>query len=136
MEHSEKERGPLLTRRQLIDRIRTSLGGRAAEIVYYGEEDGLSTGASGDLQQATRTAAAMLCSYGMDEEFGLAAADPAQSLKDPAFRARVNTILSREMSASLEIIRQNRDRLDRLVTALLSKNRLTAPEIEEQLDLR
>ena len=133
MEHSEKEMGPLSTRRQLIDRIRTSLGGRAAEIVYYGEEEGISTGASGDLRQATQTAAAMLCSYGMDEEFGLVAMDPGEAMKDPAFRARVGALLNREMQTTVELIRKNRSRMDRLVRALLRKNKLTAQEIEEQL---
>ncbi|MDO5476686.1 MAG: AAA family ATPase [Eubacteriales bacterium] len=133
MEHSEKDMAPLSTRKQLIDRIRTSLGGRAAELVYYGEEEGLSTGVSGDLQQATRTAAAMLCAYGMDPEYGLVAMDPGEAMKDPAFRTRVRDLLDREMRACEDLIRENRTRIDRLVTALLSRNKLTAQEIEEIL---
>jgi len=135
MEHSEKDMAPLSTRKQLIDRIRTSLGGRAAELVYYGEEEGLSTGASGDLQQATRTAAAMLCGYGMDPEFGLVVMDPGEAMKDPAFRTRVRDLLDREMRACVDLIRDNRPRMDRLVTALLNKNKLNAQEIEEALNL-
>ena len=48
MKHSDTDIGPLQTKEDLISRIRTSLGGRAAEIVYYGEKDGVSTGASGE----------------------------------------------------------------------------------------
>ena len=65
MEHSAKDMAPLSTKEELLNRIRTSLGGRAAEIAYYGEKDGISTGASGDLESATRIARAMICNYGM-----------------------------------------------------------------------
>ena len=133
MEHSAKEMGPLSTKEELIHRIRTSLGGRAAEIAYYGEKDGVSTGASGDLEQATRLAAAMLCSYGMDEKFGLAAVDQRAALNDPAVRRRVNEILDEEMKYTIEIIRENKPRIDRMVASLMKKNKLTGEEIERLL---
>ena len=133
MEHSAKDMGSLSTKEELIHRIRTSLGGRAAEIAYYGEKDGVSTGASGDLEQATRIAAAMLCSYGMDEEFGLAAMEPGEAIKDPAFRKRVNEILGAEMRATVQIIQENKPRIDRMVDALMKKNKLTGAEMEELL---
>ena len=133
MEHSAKDMGPLSTKEDLIHRIRTSLGGRASEIAYYGEKDGVSTGASGDLEQATRIAAAMLCSYGMDEEFGLAAMEPGEAMKDPAFRKRVNEILGAEMRATVQIIQENKPRIDRMVDALMKKNKLTGAEMEELL---
>ncbi len=133
MEHSAKEMGPLSTKEELINRIRTSLGGRAAEIAYYGEKDGVSTGASGDLEQATRVAAAMISVYGMDDDFGLAYMDPKEAMRDPAFRKKVNEILGREMRATIEIIQKNRARIDRMVAELLKKNKLTGDEIEELL---
>lgn len=133
MEHSAKEMGPLSTKEELIHRIRTSLGGRAAEIAYYGEADGVSTGASGDLEQATRVAAAMLCAYGMDEEFGLAAMDPRTAMNDPAVRRRVNGILREEMGWTVEIILKNKPRIDRLVEALMRRNKLTGEEIDRLL---
>ncbi len=133
MEHSNKDMGPLSTREELIARIRTSLGGRAAEIAYYGTEEGISTGASGDLEQATRTAAAMLCAYGMDSDFGLAAMDLRDALKDHDTREKINEILRREMKNTVEIIRQNKHRIDRMVNALMKKNKLTGTEIEELL---
>ncbi|SEP66680.1 ATP-dependent metalloprotease FtsH [Lachnospiraceae bacterium NE2001] len=133
MEHSAKEMGPLSTKEELISRIRTSLGGRAAEIVYYGEKDGVSTGASGDLEQATRLAVTMICTYGMDEEFGLAYMDAGDAMKDPSLRKRVNELLSAEMRATIDIISQNKERIDRMVSELLKKNKLTGAEMEELL---
>ena len=133
MEHSSKEMGPLSTKEEMINRIRTSLGGRASEIAYYGEKEGVSTGASGDLEQATRLAAAMICSYGMDEEFGLIAMDPKEAMKDPEFRKRVNEILGREMRATISLIKSNKKRIDRLVNALMKYNKLTGEEIEKYL---
>ena len=133
MEHSAKDMGPLSTREEMLGRIRTSLGGRAAEIAYYGEEEGVSTGASGDLEQATRVAAAMLCAYGMDGEFGLAAMDLREALKDPDVRKRVNGILAREMHNTVAIIRANKPRIDRLVDELMKKNKLTGAEMEALL---
>ena len=133
MEHSAKDMGPLSTKEELLNRIRTSLGGRAAEIAYYGEKDGVSTGASGDLEQATRTAMAMICSYGMDESFGLAAMDQRAAQNDPEVKKRVNEILGEEMRNTVEIIKNNKPRIDRLVDALMKKNKLTGEEMEELL---
>ena len=133
MEHSAKEMGPLSTKEELIHRIRTSLGGRAAELAYYGENDGVSTGASGDLEQATRVATAMLCAYGMDETFGLAAIDRNMAMNDSAVRQRVNEILREEMAYTIKIIQENKPRIDCMVEALMLKNKLTGEEIEQLL---
>ncbi|MBR6825033.1 MAG: AAA family ATPase, partial [Oscillospiraceae bacterium] len=75
MQHADREGKAIYTREELLARIRTSLGGRGAEIVYYGLEDGISTGASGDLASATDLARRLLCNYGMDDAFGLAVVD-------------------------------------------------------------
>ena len=134
MEHSAKDMGPLSTKEELINRIRTSLGGRAAEIVYYGDKDGISTGAAGDLEQATKVAAAMLCSYGMDDEFGLAVMNEREAMSDPIFRKRVNELLAAEMKATIDVISKNRHRIDRMVSELMKKNKLTGEEMEELLN--
>jgi len=132
MEHSAAEMGPLSTQDELINRIRTSLGGRAAEIVYYGERDGISTGASGDLEQATRIAMAMICSYGMDSEFGLGVLGN-EAARDPAVRERVNALLRQEMEETIRLIRENRHRIDRMVDELMRKNKLSGTEMEQLL---
>ncbi|MDO4177190.1 MAG: hypothetical protein Q4D99_06960, partial [Bacillota bacterium] len=110
-------------------RIRTALGGRAAELVYYGEEEGLSTGAGGDLRSATRIATAMIQSYGMDSDYGLfvGETDPANNSE---VREKIRSILASELDKAKESITANQSRMDRLVSQLLKKNKLTANEIE------
>lgn len=136
MEHSDAETSPLQTKEALISRIRTSLGGRAAEIVYYGKKDGISTGASGDLESATRVARAMICNYGMDEEFGMAVMSQEEAARGPLaakVSERVSKIIKEEMLSTVEIIQKNKERLDRLVKALLEKNKLSKEEMENLL---
>jgi len=136
MEHDQSENSPLSTKEELIGRIRTALGGRAAELVYYGEKDGVSTGASGDLESATRIARAMICSYGMDEEIGYASLGEREATQGPLaekITGRVSEILREELAESVSIIEKNRTRLDRLVAALLEKNRLDKAEMEALL---
>ena len=133
MEHSSQEMNPLSTKEELLNRIRTSLGGRAAEIVYYGEKNGVSTGASGDLESATRIAQAMICSYGMDNHFGLAVMNQQQALQSEMVQRRVNEILSEEFNKTVETIQANRAKIDRLVDELMKKNKLTGEEMEDLL---
>lgn len=130
MQHADNEGKGIYTRDELLARIRTSLGGRAAEIVCYGETDGISTGASGDLASATSIAMRIVCSYGMDEDFGLAVFDAAPT---PEVRAAVNAILHTQMSEAIRLISENRAKLDALVDALMSKSSLTAAAIERIL---
>lgn len=132
MEHAAEENGPLMTKRELLNRIRTALGGRAAELVYYGQDEGLSTGASGDLRSATRIVTAMIRSYGMDGDYGLYAGE-ADSENTAEIRRKANVILSQELDKAVDAIRANHARMDRLVMELLKKNKLTATEIEECL---
>lgn len=137
MEHDSDENSPLKTRQELLYNIRTALGGRASEIAYYGEEEGISTGASGDLEQATRIARAMICSYGMDDEFGLAALSQEEATRGPLsseVSRRTNHILRREMEHTIAEIKNAKPRIDKLVDALLEKNRLDKWEIEELLN--
>lgn len=134
-EYSEEQRNsPLFTRSQLIDRIRVALGGRAAEIMYYGDTDGISTGPSGDLESATNTALSMLTYYGMDKQFGLATLSHDAAIKDAEVRRRVNEILDEEMANSIRILTENKDLADALADELMKKNRLTGSEISELLE--
>ena len=136
MEHDVAEDSPLKTKEELIGRIRTALGGRAAELVYYGEEDGVSTGASGDLESATQIARAMICSYGMDDEIGLASLSERAATQGPLaekITARISAIIRKELDASVKLIDMGRPYMDGLVTALLDKNRLDKAEMEALL---
>lgn len=123
---------PEYTKEDLEGRIRVALGGRAAEIVYYGETEGVTTGASSDLRSATITAANMLCSYGMDDEYGLCAMSIPKDYS-PEMRKRINEILNRELQKTIDLIKENRDRMDKLVSLLLKKNKLSSEEIKHCL---
>jgi ATP-dependent metalloprotease FtsH len=136
MEHAGDENSPLKTKEDLLARIRTALGGRASEVVYYGEKDGISSGASGDLQSATRIARAMICNYGMDEEIGLASLSEEEAVKGPLagkITERISGIIRKELSRTIEMIREGKPFIDKLVDKLLEKNKLTKEEMEELL---
>ena len=132
MQHADNEGKAIFTKNEMLARIRTSLAGRAAEIVYYGEEDGVSTGASGDLINATHIAESMVCRTGMDRSFGLAVLTPENM---PYYysevRTRVNSILQNEYEKAIRIIENNRAAIDALCEALFEKNHLVQNEIDE-----
>ncbi|MCR5305168.1 MAG: AAA family ATPase [Oscillospiraceae bacterium] len=132
MQHDDHEDRPISTRENLLARIRTALGGRAAELCYYGSEDGVSTGASGDLETATRVAQSMLCYYGMTDEFGLAVVEPDRQSGNalaPAVHDAVNRILTEQMDQAVTLIRENKEAVDALVDALIKHDHLTGDEI-------
>lgn len=131
MQHAEQEGKAIYTKDELLARIRTSLGGRAAEIAYYGEHDGISSGASGDLASATNIARQIVCTYGMDDEFGLAVVNAAQMSGE--VRASVNRILKEQMNEAVRHISENEDKIDSLVEELMEKNHLSSAEIERAI---
>ena len=133
MQHADNENKGVYTRDDLLARIRTSLGGRAAELVCYGDKDGLTTGASGDLHTATHLAREMICTYGMEDAFGLGVISAAEMNGELAAKVRegVNEVLERELAAAKTCIAENRRVLDALVEALLSKTHLKSNELED-----
>ena len=132
MLHDGNEGKMIYTKEELLARIRTSLGGRAAEVVYYGDKGGISTGASGDLASATNLAKHIICTYGMDEKFGLAVIDGLEAKGEIAREVReaVNKILDDEMKNAVNLISDNKASIDALVERLLSDNHLTGDEIK------
>ncbi len=121
-------------KKELLGMVQTALAGRAAELEYYGEDRGLTTGASSDLRNATSRVEAMVCALGMDEVIGLAYIDRNQLVSSPYYsvvRERVNAILVEQMKITREIISANRGAIDALVEALLEKNHLKGNEIDE-----
>ena len=136
MQHGDNENKGTYTKKDLINRIRVSLAGRAAEIVYYGPEDGITTGASSDLENATRVAQAMICSYGMDDPFGISVIGQEAALNgelSSEVRAKVNSLLSEEMKKVIEIITQNKKAIDALVDTLMQNSYMTGDDIERTL---
>ena len=123
--------------------IRTSLGGRAAEIVKYGPEKGLSTGPWGDFEKASDEARKMVCIFGMDEDFGPLSVGDIFAYKEaktgPTYE-RINEtarkILKSEMANTIELLKANRQHLDAVAKALLEKNTLYRKDLEEILPKR
>ena len=102
--------------------------------MYYGDEDGLSTGAGGDLINATKTAESIVCRYGMDgEDVAYINVNAMDGAVAQGVRERVNSILKAEMANAVKAISANRAAVDALVQALMDKNHLKENEIDEIL---
>ena len=122
----------LLTRTELLERIRGLLGGRAAEDVVFGE---VSTGAQNDLERATALARQMVAMYGMNDRVGLASCAQRQPtfLNGPDTQIQrdcseatareideeVRKLLNRSYDEAKEMLLQRRSDLDRLAGELL-----------------
>lgn len=126
---SSSNGGGILTKSQLLESVRVSLAGRAAEIVVYGEKDGVSVGAASDLREATKTAFKMITEYGMVSEYGLMS-NP-QECDTKLASELCNKILNEEMNNTISIIKDHKDVIDHLVDALMQKNHLMGNEIEQ-----
>ena len=137
MQHSDAERTPSYTREDLLWRIRTSLAGRASEIVFYGEEKGINTGVSSDLQNATNLALQMICRYGMGESAALSI-DIDKVLGTPygeKLLAKAEEMIKEEMQKTIGLVTEGRDRIENLSNVLLEKNQLIGEEIREALSI-
>ena len=96
--------------------------------------DSLTTGASSDLKTATAIAKNMICSYGMDENIGLAVVQENEienSFMSQKVREAVNKVLSDELSKAKKILSDNRAALDKIVEVLLKENHLSSNMIDE-----
>ena len=133
MQHANSEDKQIYTRTELLGKIRTALGGRAAEMVYYGTEEGVSTGASGDLYSATATAERMICSYGMEQDVGMSYIDAGalSGAMGQDVRERVNAMLAEQLDIAVRAIEANKAALDAMVDALMVKNHLKEKEIDD-----
>lgn len=105
------------TKERLLQRICTSMGGRAAEMEFgYG----LTPGASGDLRTATKIATCMVCEFGMyEDEIGLMVLSEEEYKTDEKARALVNKILQEQLAQARQIIRENKEVVIRLKEAVL-----------------
>ena len=133
MLHGDNENRGSYTKKMLLNRIRTALGGRAAELVFYGDEKGLTTGASSDLKTATAIAKSIVCDYGMDDEIGLAVVlenELSDGLLAQKIRKSINNILREELEEAKDILFANRIAIEKIVESLLQKNHLGAKDIE------
>ncbi|MBQ9858655.1 MAG: hypothetical protein IJO77_06605, partial [Oscillospiraceae bacterium] len=82
---------------------------------------------------ATRTAQHIICTYGMDEAFGLAVIDPQTARTgelSAEVRAAVNKMLEAEMKQAIDLITENKTVIDALIAELMKKNHLSGKEID------
>ena len=134
----------LMTREEMENKIATLTGGRAAEEVKFGS---VTTGASNDIEQATKLARAMLTRYGMSEDFDMVALETvtnqylggdtslACSAETQAkIDAKVVDLVRREHQKALDILKTDRDKLDELAKFLYEKETITGEEFMEILN--
>ena len=132
MQHANKEKHKNQTKEDLLARIRTSLAGRASEIVNFGEKEGINTGVSSDLQNATNIAMYMISRLGMMEN-QLVSIDAQHLLNSPMgekFLAQVNQLLNEQMEETLRLVREGNKKINKLAEILLEKNQVVGAEIE------
>ena len=143
MQVDEDERA-LMSKQEALNKIATLTGGRAAEELVF---HSVTTGASNDIEQATRIARAMVTRFGMSERFGMVA---LESLTNQYLGGDTSLVCSSETAAQvdrevIEIVRQahqraceilshNLDALHRLASYLLEKETITGEEFMRELN--
>ena len=135
VENAADEEAYLVTKREMEDQIRIAMGGRAAEILCYGEDEGLSTGSSSDLRKASQYALSMVGHYGMGAQNGqlVLPQDSGRPEINTQIQDEARQILGKQLDLGIKLLDENKGKLDRLVSSLLEKNRLTKDELEEIL---
>ena len=128
----------LMSKEEIENKIATFTGGRAAEEVIFGS---VTTGASNDIEQATRLARAMITRYGMNEDFDMVALETVtnQYLGGDASLAcsaetqaeidhKVVELVKQQHQKALQILIENRAKLDELAHFLYDKETITGEE--------
>ena len=140
VEQSDKN---LLTKEELEDKIATLTGGRAAEEEVFGQ---ITTGASNDIEQATKLARAMITRYGMNDEFDMVAFETVNNQylggdtalacsaeTQQAIDQKVVALVKQQHAKARKILADNRQALDRLARHLYEKETITGEEFMELL---
>jgi ATP-dependent Zn protease len=119
------------TKDELLDRIKISLGSRAAEELFLNIQ---MSGVTGDLQSATGLAAMMVGAYGMDESFFSYLTFGMQGLNAGDIKPRIEGILQEQYRQVKQLIDQNREAVIAIAEALILRNELTDIDVKEILD--
>jgi cell division protease FtsH len=142
MQMPEEERY-LLTKSELLAQITTLLSGRAAEEIVFGEA---STGASNDIERATRMARSMVTQYGMSDRFGMMGLESVQSqyldgrnvptcseATGAAIDEEVRAIIAGCHKSARELLAANREALDRIAGYLVDKETISGETFMKML---
>ena len=135
----------LMSKAEILNKIATLTAGRAAEEIVFGEENA-TTGASNDIETATKLARAMITRYGMSDEFGMVALESVRNqylggdtsllcADDTSSRidALVFDVVKKAHDKAAKILNENRELLDELASYLLEKETITGDEFMEIL---
>ena len=134
----------LMNKEELENKIATLTGGRAAEEVVFGS---ITTGASNDIEQATKLARAMLTRYGMSKDFDMVALETVNNQYlggdtslacSPDTQAKIDALVidlvTRQHEKAIGILKENRAKLDELADFLYSRETITGEEFMEILN--
>ena len=133
----------LMTKEEIENKIATFTGGRAAEEVVFGQ---ITTGASNDIEQATKLARAMITRYGMSEKFDMVAMETVQNQYlggDSSLTCSADTqkeidqkvveLVKTQHEKARKLLEDNRAKLDQLASFLYEKETITGEEFMEIL---
>ena len=128
----------LMNKEELENKIATLTGGRAAEEVAFGS---VTTGASNDIEQATKLARAMITRYGMSDDFDMVAMETVQNQYlggDTSLACSAETqakidekvvdLVKKQHEKAVQILTENREKLDELAEHLYEKETITGEE--------
>lgn len=131
----------LLTKQEMENKIATFTGGRAAEEIVFGE---VTTGASNDIEQATKFARSMITRYGMSEEFDMVAMETVNNqylggdtslMCSPETAKRIDEkvvqIVREQHEKAIHILKENETKLHEIAAYLLDKETITGEEFME-----
>lgn len=134
----------LMTKKELENRIATLTGGRAAEEVVFGDS---STGASNDIEQATKLARAMITRYGMSKDFDMVALETVSNKYlggDTSLAAAESTaakideqvveLVKKQHEKAASILLENREKLEEIARFLYEKETITGNEFMQILN--
>ena len=134
----------LMTKSELENKIATLTGGRAAEEVVFGD---VSTGASNDIEQATKLARAMITRYGMSKDFDMVALETvtnkylggdtslaASETTAAVIDTQVVALVKSQHEKAAQILLENREKLEEIAHFLYEKESITGDEFMEILN--
>ena len=133
----------LMTKEEIENKIATYTGGRAAEEVAFGQ---ITTGASNDIEQATKLARAMISRYGMSDQFDMVAMETVNNQylggdtsltcspdTQKEIDRKVVELVKTQHEKARKILEDNREKLDELAKFLYEKETITGEEFMEIL---
>lgn len=120
-----------MSRKQMLARLDVCMGGRVAEELIYGAEN-VTSGASSDIQQATRLARAMVTKYGLSDKVGIMFIDeklPLSSAAQEDVDREVRSLLVNSYSRAKQILQTNAKELEIIANGLLEYESLSGSEL-------